>query len=267
MIQLKTDAEIALMREAGLVVARTLEVLRAAVAPGVSTGELDRLAEETIRAAGAVPSFLGYRGFPATICASINDEIVHGIPRRDRVLREGDIVSLDCGAIVAGWHGDAAVTVPVGEVAPELTRLMEVCETALWAGLAAAHLGGRLSDISHAIESRVRPHGYGIVEGYGGHGIGSAMHQEPHVLNYGRPGRGPRLVRGLCLAIEPMINLGSKETRELDDGWTVVTVDGSASAHFEHTFTLTEDGTPWVLTAEDGGRAGLERLGALDAAG
>ncbi|MHB8341192.1 MAG: type I methionyl aminopeptidase [Mycobacteriales bacterium] len=267
MIQLKTDAEIALMREAGLVVARALGELRAAVAPGVTTADLDALAERTIRGAGAVPSFKGYRGFPATICASVNDEIVHGIPRRSKVLREGDIISLDCGAIVEGWHGDAAVTVGVGEVAPELSELMRVCEESLWAGLAAAQLGGRLSDISHAVESRVRPHGYGIVEGYGGHGIGSAMHQDPHVLNYGRPGRGPKLVRGLCLAIEPMINLGGKETREQDDGWTVVTADGSPSAHFEHTFTFAEHGRPWVLTADDGGRAGLASFGVLAATG
>lgn len=260
MVELKTEAEIAKMREAGLVVAETLRVLVDAVAPGVTTADLDALAERTIRGAGAVPSFKGYRGFPATICTSINSEVVHGIPSPQRRLRPGDVISLDCGAIVDGWHGDSAVTVAVGEAAPEVVRLMEVCETAMWAGFAAARLGGRLGDISHAIEATVRPHGYGIVEGYGGHGIGTAMHQDPHVLNYGRPGRGLKLVPGLCLAIEPMINLGGAATRELDDGWTVVTADGSWSAHFEHTFTLTPQG-PFVLTAVDGGRARLAALG------
>jgi methionyl aminopeptidase len=267
MVELKTDGEIGKMREAGLVVAAALAALRAAVAPGVSTADLDAVAEKVIRDAGAVPSFKGYRGFPATICASVNEEIVHGIPRATKVLHAGDIVSLDCGAIVDGWHGDAAITVPVGAVPREVTRLLEVCEGSLWAGMAAARLDGRLSDISNAVESHVRPHGYAIVEGYGGHGIGSAMHQDPHVLNYGRAGRGPRLVQGMCLAIEPMINLGGKKTRELADGWTVVTVDGSWSAHFEHTFTLTADGRPWVLTAEDGGRSKLGELGVLAAAG
>lgn len=256
MIQLKTEAEIETMRAAGLVVARTLEALRRAVEPGMTTKDLDDIAARTIRAEGALPSFLGYRGFPATICTSVNEEIVHGIPSPKKVLREGDIVSIDCGAIVDGWHGDAAVTVPVGEVAAELTDLLRVCEESLWAGFAAARLGGRLSDIGHAIEKQVRPHGYGVVEEYVGHGIGTEMHQDPQVPNYGRPGRGPKLVTGLVLAVEPMINLGSRFTRLLDDGWTVVTQDGKPSAHFEHTFTLTEDG-PWVLTAFDGGKAKL----------
>lgn len=259
MIQLKTPAEIAKMREAGLVVAEALARMRAAVAPGVSTADLDRIAAGVLAEAGARPSFLGYHGFPAVICASVNDEIVHGIPDGRRVLRDGDIISLDFGAIVDGWHGDAAITVPVGRIAPEVQQLLDVCEASMWQGFAAAHLGGRLTDISHAIERYVRPFGYGIVEGYGGHGIGSEMHQEPHVLNYGRPGRGPKLVEGLCLAIEPMINMGGHETRELDDGWTVVTVDGSLSAHFEHTFTLTPDG-PYVLTAPDGGVGKLAEL-------
>lgn len=257
MIQIKTRAEVAKMRDAGLVVASTLQKLATAVAPGVSTADLDELAESEIRAAGAVPSFKGYQGFPATICASVNDEIVHGIPSRRRVLAEGDIVSIDCGAIVNGWHGDAAVTVPVGEVAPELIELMRVCEKALWRGLAAARLGGRLTDISHAVETSIREDGpYGIVEEYVGHGIGTEMHQDPKVANYGRPGRGPRLREGLVLAVEPMVNLGSRFTRVLADDWTVVTADGRPSAHFEHTFTLTEGG-PWVLTALDGGVSGL----------
>jgi methionyl aminopeptidase len=256
MIQIKTEAEIALMRTAGLLVGRTLERLRDAVAPGVSTADLDAIAEKSIRDGGGVPSFLGYHGFPATICASVNDEIVHGIPG-PRVLRDGDLISLDCGAIVDGYHGDAAITVPVGEVSAELTELMRVCEESMWAGFAAARLGGRVSDISHAVETYVRAQGtFGIVEEYGGHGIGTEMHQEPHVLNYGRAGRGPKLVKGLALAVEPMITLRSPRTRLLPDDWTVVTADGGWAAHFEHTFTLTEDG-PWVLTALDGGAARL----------
>jgi methionyl aminopeptidase len=262
MIQIKTPDEIALMREAGLVTQRALARMKAAVAPGITTGELDRIAEESIRAEGAVPSFLGYRGFTGTICASINDEVVHGIPSKRRKLREGDIISLDCGAIVGGWHGDSAVTVPVGAVAPELTRLMEITEQSLWAGLAVAVAGGRLTDISAAVEASIRsqPHRYGIVDHYGGHGIGTEMHQDPHVLTPGRPGRGPRLVPGLALAIEPMVTLGDPGTRELDDGWTVVTLDGSSAAHFEHTVAITEDG-PWVTTAEDGGAGKLAELG------
>ncbi|MDQ1664820.1 MAG: methionyl aminopeptidase [Actinomycetota bacterium] len=261
MIQIKTEAEIALMRKAGVLVGETLELLRGAVAPGVSTAELDALAEEHIRKGGGVPSFLGYHGFTGTICASVNDEIVHGIPG-PRVLAEGDVISLDCGAIVDGWHGDAAITVPVGDVPAEVTELMRVCEESMWRGFTAARIGGRVSDISHAVESYIRSQGdYGIVEEYGGHGIGTEMHQEPHVLNYGRPGRGPKLQRGLALAVEPMVTLRSPATRLLPDNWTVVTADGASAAHFEHTFTLTEKG-PWVLTALDGGAAKLSELAA-----
>jgi len=226
--------------------------------PGITTAELDALAEDEIRAAGATPSFKGYHGYPATICASVNDEIVHGIPSRQRSLRDGDIVSIDCGAIVGGWHGDAAVTVGVGDISAEHARLLQACETALWQGLAQARAGRRLSDISHAVETSVSQSGpYGVVEEYTGHGIGSAMHMDPPVPNYGRPGRGPRLRPGMALAIEPMVMLGRHETVLLDDGWTVVTADGSWAAHFEHTVAITDDG-PWVLTAEDGG---LDRLG------
>ena len=267
MIQIKTDAEIAVMRRAGLVVARTLETLRAAVAPGVSTADLDAVAREALASEGATPSFLGYHGFPAVICSSVNEEIVHGIPSRAKVLRDGDVVSIDFGAIIEGYHGDAAITVPVGQVPAELLELLRVCEESLWHGFAAARLGGRLSDISHAVESYVRaqPHpfggSWGIVEEYVGHGIGTEMHQDPQVYNFAPkgPGRGPKLVRGLVLAVEPMVNLGTKATRVLDDQWTVVTADSAASAHFEHTFTLTEDG-PWVLTALDGGVARLAPL-------
>jgi methionyl aminopeptidase len=259
-LEIKNPAQIALMREAGLVVGETLELLRQAVAPGVTTAELDAIAEQHIRSRGATPNFLNYHGFPATICTSVNDEVVHGIPG-PRVLAEGDLISLDCGAIVDGWHGDAAITVPVGEVEPRLLEMMRVCEESLWRGMAAARLGGRLSDISHAIETYIRSQGtYGIVEDYVGHGIGSAMHLPPNVPNYGRAGKGPSLVEGLALAVEPMITLGTIETQVLDDEWTVVTSDGSLSAHFEHSFTLTPRGA-LVLTALDGGAAKLAELG------
>jgi methionyl aminopeptidase len=264
-IQLKTPEQIEMMRAAGLVVFAALDAMRAAVAPGVSTGDLDAIAEKVIRDAGATPSFKGYHGFPASICASVNDQVVHGIPSAEQVLREGDLVSLDCGAVLDGWHGDSAITVGVGETDPALLRMAEVAEDAMWAGIAAAARGvangrGRLTDISFNIEKAIRKAGrYGIVDGYGGHGIGTEMHQDPHVLNHGRPGRGPRLVPGLALAIEPMITIGSPRTVELDDGWTVVTRDGSVAVHVEHSMAILEDGV-WVLTAEDGGR---NRLGNL----
>lgn len=259
-VEIKTPEQIDGMRKAGLVVGRTLELLRGHVRAGVSTAELDGIAEDHIRSSGATPSFLGYHGFPASICTSVNDEVVHGIPG-ERVLADGDVVSIDCGAIVDGWHGDAAVTVPVGTVGDDLTELMRVTEESMWRGIAAAHLGGRVTDISHAIERFVRAQGrYGIVEDYTGHGIGSQMHQPPDVPNYGRAGKGPRLVEGLALAVEPMITTGTKETDVLADDWTVVTTDGSRAAHFEHTFTLTPSGT-WVLTALDGGEAELSALG------
>ncbi|MEZ0578299.1 type I methionyl aminopeptidase [Nocardioides sp. MH1] len=265
--EIKSPEQVQRMREAGLVVADALAAVRAAVRPGVTTGELDRVAEDLIRSRGATPSFLGYGDppFPATICASVNDAVVHGIPG-GQLLAEGDVVSIDCGAIVAdetgqGWHGDAAITVAVGEVPAEVTELMRVTEEAMWRGIAAARVGGRVGDISHAVEHHVRSQGgYGIVEDYTGHGIGTEMHLPPDVPNYGRPGRGPRLRRGLALAVEPMITLGDPRTRVAADEWTVVTVDGSVAAHFEHTFALTDSGV-WVLTAHDGGRAALERLG------
>jgi methionyl aminopeptidase len=261
-LEIKTPRQIDLMRRAGLLVSETLELLRDAAKPGVTTGDLDRLAEEHIRAGGGVPSFLGYGypPFPATICASVNEEVVHGIPG-SRVLADGDVISIDCGAVVEGWHGDAAVTVAVGEVRDDVRRLMQVTEDALWAGIAAAKLGGRVSDISHGVESSIRARGdYGILEDYVGHGIGSQMHMPPNVPNVGRPGRGPKLVTGLALAVEPMVTLGTQETDVLDDDWTVVTADGSWAAHFEHTFTLTPNGA-WVLTALDGGEERLAALG------
>jgi methionyl aminopeptidase len=259
-IEIKTADQIDQMRRAGMVVGTALQLLRSAAGPGVSTGELDAIAEEYIRSCDAQPSFKGYHGFPASICTSVNNEVVHGIPG-SRELREGDLLSIDCGAIVDGWHGDAAITVPIGHVRDEHVELMRVCEESMWRGFAAARLGGRVSDISAAVESYVRCCGdYGIVEEYVGHGIGSAMHQPPNVPNYGRPGRGPRLVKGLALAVEPMVILGSQETATLEDDWTVVTADGSWAAHFEHTFTLTDTGA-WILTALDGGRAKLLELG------
>jgi methionyl aminopeptidase len=266
-VEIKTPEQIAKMRVAGLLVGETLELLRGAVRAGISTGELDAIAEDNIRSGGGVPSFKGYGHppFPASICASVNDEVVHGIPG-ERVLAEGDVISIDCGAIVEGWHGDAAITVAVGEVPDDVRALMSVTEGAMWAGFGAARLGGRVTDISHAVEQYVRsqrhPTGgsYGILEDYTGHGIGTAMHQPPNVPNYGRPGRGPKLELGLALAVEPMVTLGSKHTLVDEDDWTIVTTDGSWAAHFEHTFTLTENG-PWILTAIDGGEARLTELG------
>jgi methionyl aminopeptidase len=260
-IQLKTPEQIATMRTAGLVVARALSAMRSAVVPGASTADLDAIAREVLREAGATPSFLGYHGFPAVICASVNDRVVHGIPSSTEKLAEGDLISIDFGAIVDGWHGDSAISVPVGAVAPEVAALSAACEASMWDGVAAARSGGRLTDISHAVETSIRASGtYGIVDGYGGHGIGSEMHMAPHILNYGRPGKGPRLTPGMALAIEPMVTLGSRATEELDDGWTVVTVDGTWAAHWEHTVAILDDG-PWVLTAEDGGRAELAKRG------
>jgi methionyl aminopeptidase len=261
-VEIKTRAQIEAMRAAGLVVGETLETLRGAVHPGVTTLELDRLAEDTIRSSGAVPSFLGYSDppYPASICVSVNDEVVHGVPG-SRVIEEGDLVSVDCGAIVDGWHGDAALTVPVGAVSRKAAELTRVTEEALWQGIAAAALGGHVGDISHAVERYVHSQGeFGIVPDYTGHGIGSAMHQPPDVPNHGRAGRGTRLVEGLALAVEPMVVAGEPWTHIDEDRWTVRTDDGSLAAHFEHTFTLTDRGT-WVLTALDGGEARLAQLG------
>jgi methionyl aminopeptidase len=266
-IEVKTPDQLAIMREAGLVTAAALRAVLDAVEPGITTAELDAIAEREIRAAGAVPSFKGYFGYPATICTSVNEQIVHGIPSTEQVLRDGDVLSVDCGAIVAGWHGDSALTTRVGSVGPggrysadELAGLVRACELALWHGLAQAEPGHRLTDISHAVEqSARRSRQYGIIEEYTGHGIGTQMHMDPSVPNYGRPGRGALLVPGMALAIEPMLVLGSPETTVLEDEWTVVTVDGSWAAHFEHTVAITEDG-PMVLTAEDGGTAGFAAL-------
>jgi methionyl aminopeptidase len=260
-LELKTPAQLDTMRTAGLLVAEVLARLREAAVPGVTTGELDRLAYTAITGAGAQPSFLGYHGFPASTCISVDAEVVHGIPRDDRVLQAGQIVKIDCGAIVDGWHGDAAITVYVGgadAVAEPVRRLVDTTERALWAGIAAVQPGARLGDVGAAIERVVRAQDYGILDGYTGHGIGTAMHLPPDVENVSR-GRNwrLRLEPGLVIAIEPMTTLGSAEVHELDDGWTVVTDDGLPGAHWEHTVAVTESG-PWVLTAPDGG---VRRLG------
>jgi methionyl aminopeptidase len=266
MPELKTEEQFALMREAGLIVARTLELLRGEVKDGVTTARLDQLAEESIRDQKAIPSFKGYGAghgapaFPGVICASINHEIVHGIPG-DHAVRDGDVISIDCGAIYEGWHGDAAITVSCGEIEPELTELLRVTEESMWQGIAAIKAGERLNNIGRAIQGYVRKQGmYGIVEGYGGHGIGSQMHMDPMVFNHRTIDRGPRIQTGMALAIEPMLTLGHKQTVELPDGWTVVTRDGSTAAHFEHTVAVTEQGL-WVTTAFDGGRERLAALG------
>lgn len=236
------------MRAAGLVVADALALIEKAVKPGISTAELDELAEQTIRDAGAVPSFKGYHGFPASICASVNEQIVHGIPARETVLAEGDLISVDCGAILDGWHGDAAVTLAAGAVSAEDQDLSRATEAAMWAGIRAAVPGARLSDISHAVQTAAEGAGaYGQVAEYGGHGIGREMHMDPFLPNAGKPGRGPLLEVGATLAIEPMLTRGSGRTVELDDGWTVISADGSRAAHWEHTVAVTADG-PWVLT-------------------
>jgi methionyl aminopeptidase len=249
MIQIKSEAEIALMREAGLVVGRTLETLRAAVRPGMSTADLDAIAEESIRGAGAVPSFKGYRGFPACICTSINSEIVHGIPSKDAVIRDGDVISIDCGAIVDGYHGDAAVTVPVGEVSPGARHLLHTTEAALRDGAAQVRPGSHLGDVSHAIQRRVETEGLAIIRSLVGHGVGRDMHEDPQIPNFGEPGRGPVLEPGMVLAIEPMVNAGGPDVRVGDDNWAVYSADGSLAAHFEFTVAVTADGprilTPW----------------------
>jgi methionyl aminopeptidase len=278
-VELKTPEQVRLMRRAGLVVASALDAVRAAVRPGMTTTDLDAVAARAIADAGATPSFLGYEGFPATICVSVGDEVIHGIPG-GRVLEVGDVVSVDCGAIVDGWHGDSAISVVLGAggaLDPESTTgidgvdaadldLVRATRTAMWAGIAALAGGKRLNDVGTAVEAAVELAGgvsgveYGIVEDYVGHGIGTAMHQPPDVVNFRTSDRGPRLRPGMCLAIEPMVTRGSGATRVLEDDWTVVTQDGSRAAHWEHTVALLDDGIS-VLTAVDGGRAGLAPFG------
>ncbi len=249
MIYKKSPDEIAVMRRGGKILAGVMARLEEAVRPGISTEELDRIAADAITAAGAKSSAKGYRGFPGSICTSPNDVIVHGIPG-DYRLEEGDIISIDCGAIIDGWHGDAARTIPVGMISEEARKLLTVTEDSLWAGIEHVRKGARLSDIGHAVQTVAEGAGFSVVREYVGHGIGRAMHEEPQVPNYGQPGKGMKLKVGHVLAVEPMVNLGSAETQLNDDGWTVITADGSLSAHFEHSIAVTEDG-PEVLTVLD----------------
>ena len=246
MIELKTNGQLDKMRKAGRIVAETLSLMKKSVRPGVTTLDLDRLAEDYIRKCGARPAFKGYNGFPATLCTSVNEQVVHGIPSL-RKLQSGDIISIDCGAVIDGYFGDAALTLPVGDVDPTLLQLLKVTEESLKLGLDQAKLGCRLQDISHAVQTHVEGSGFSVVREYVGHGIGKAMHEEPQIPNFGRPGRGPRLEVGMVLAIEPMVNLGKFEVQTLEDHWTVVTRDRKASAHFEHTVAITENG-PEILT-------------------
>ncbi|RME71913.1 MAG: type I methionyl aminopeptidase [Chloroflexi bacterium] len=253
-IVLKSREEIELMRRAGQIVARALDEVRRHTRPGVSTAELDRIAEDVLRRHNAAPVFKGYPNphpggppFPATITACINEELVHGIPSPHRVLQEGDIFSVDCGAYYKGWVGDAAITVPVGEISAEARRLLEVTEQALYEGIAQGRVGNRTEDISAAVQAYVEAHGYSVVREYTGHGVGRNMHEDPQVPNFGQAGKGVPLKAGMTIALEPMVQVGTWKTRVLDDGWTVVSADGSLSAHFEHSFAVT-DGEPDILT-------------------
>jgi len=246
-IVLKSAREIEIMRRAGSVLADVVERLREIVTPGISTLEIDEDVEAFIASRGAQPAFKGYRGFPATVCVSINDEVVHGIPSAQRRIKEGDIVGLDLGCIVDGYYADCAFTLPIGEIPADVQRLLDVTRESLERAIAECRRGRRLSDVSHAVQSHVETHGFSVVRAFVGHGIGRALHEEPQVPNFGEPGRGPELRPGMVLAIEPMVTMGSWEVTILDDGWTAVTRDGSLAAHFEHTIAVTEHG-PEVLT-------------------
>ena len=260
-IQIKDLEQLKVMRRAGLLVGQTLQLLRENIKAGMTTAALDAIAAANIKRGGGISNFLGYHGFPATICVSINDEIVHGIPGT-RVINDGDIVSIDCGAIIDSWHGDAAFSIGIGNLDPADQKLMDTCEESMWVGIAAGKNGARLSDIGYAIEQYIDSQGkYGILQEYGGHGIGTEMHQEPHVLNFGKGGNGPEIIPGMALAIEPMITRGSPKTKVLSDKWTVVSTDQSRGAHFENSYVICPDGKPFVLTALDGGKAELARFG------
>jgi methionyl aminopeptidase len=247
MIIIKSHREIEQLKRSNTIVAEVFEKLKGMIVPGITTKELDQVAEEYIVLKGARPAFKGYRGFPATLCISINEEVVHGIPSQRR-LKEGDIVSLDVGVDFVGYYGDAAITFPVGEVDPEAKRLLEVTEKALYIGIEKAKVGNRLFDISYAIQGWVESHGFSVVRDFVGHGIGRDLHEEPQIPNFGAPHQGPRLEKGMVFALEPMVNEGTYEVRVLSDGWTVVTADGKRSAHFEHTIAITEDGAE-ILSA------------------
>ncbi len=262
-IQIKTLEQLKTMRRAGLLVGQTLDLLRDSIKVGMRTDALNIIAASNIKRGGGTSNFNGYHGFRGTICVSINDEIVHGIPG-NKVIEDGDVVSIDCGAIIDGWHGDAAITVGVGKVELADQKLMGVCEESMWRGIAAGERGANLSNIGHAIEDYIKSQGkYGILQEYGGHGIGTEMHMEPHVLNFGKRGFGPSIDIGMALAIEPMITRGTHKTKVLDDEWTVVSQDKSHGAHFEHTYCILPDGKPFVLTAIDGGREKLANLGVV----
>lgn len=247
MIVLKTSRELAIMKQACMISAGALKTVAKAVQPGVTTGELDRLAEEYIRKQGAVPNFKNYQGYPATACISINNEVIHGIPSDKRVLKNGDIVSVDLGAMFQGYHGDNAATFAVGDISPEAKRLMDATKESLYEGIKAARAGGRIGDISNAVQSYVEARGFSVVRQFVGHGIGTNLHEEPEVPNFGKAGHGIRLMPGMTLAIEPMVNAGGHGVKVLPDGWTVLTADGSLSAHFEHTVLITTDG-PQIMT-------------------
>ena len=250
MIVCRSRSELERMREAGRLVGEVLTVLAAHVAPGVSTGDLDALAEKRILQSGATPAFKGYHGYPASICVSINDEVIHGIPSGRRLLQEGDIVSIDVGASLDGYFGDSAVTLPVGQVSEKAATLLRVTEEALFKAIERVRPGGRVSDLGHAVQGHIEAYGFSVVREFVGHGIGQRMHEEPQIPNYGEPGRGPRLTEGMVLAIEPMVNAGKAAVKVLADGWTAVTRDSSLSAHFEHTVAVTA-GEPWILTARE----------------
>jgi len=246
-IACRSQRELERLRTANLLVAQILETLKTLVVPGVTTAKLDSVAEHAVRDAGAVPAFKGYHGYPATICASVNDQVVHGIPS-DRALVNGDIISIDLGVLLDGYYGDAAVTVPVGRMTSQVATLLQVTEQSLWKGIEQVVVGARVSDISHAVQQHVEAHGFSVVREFVGHGVGTSLHEEPQIPNYGDPGRGPRLAEGMVLAIEPMVNVGKPGVRVLSDGWTAVTRDGSLSAHFEHTVAVSAAG-PVVLSA------------------
>ena len=246
MIILKSPEEIKKMEQSCLIVAKTLDYLKDMVKPGVTTMEIERLADDYIKSNRAIPAFRGYRGYPATICASVNSEVIHGIPS-DRVLEEGDILGIDLGAYKDGFYGDAASTFPVGKIPPDVEKLLRVTENALYKGIEKAREDNRVSDISHAIQEHVESNGFSVVRAFVGHGIGRNLHEEPQIPNFGLPGRGPRLISGMTLAIEPMVNEGGHEVVILEDGWTTVTLDGKLSAHFEHTVLVTSD-KPRILT-------------------
>lgn len=250
MIILKSSKEIMLMRAAGIITARALHAAGAAVEPGVSTLELDKIAYDTIKAEGAEPSCLGYDGFPNTACISVNNKVIHGIPSAKEIIRQGDIVSIDLCACIGGFHGDSAYTFACGDISKEAKALLEATETSLYEGIRVATQGNRLGDIGYAVQRYVESRGYSVVRDFTGHGVGASMHEDPSVPNFGKPGRGARLQNGMVIAIEPMINAGTPDVRILKDGWTVVTADGALSAHFEHTVAITESG-PVILTAKE----------------